>query len=392
MMSRRRFGAGLAAAMVQGLSACATAPPSASLPDVPPGFRPADPDELGLWQNFERNETGYRTSGLCLNAPDLVAYLKDMCCRMAVAYCPDLRLYLLRNPEFNASMAANGMIVVHTGLLLWCANESQVAAVLGHEIGHYLRRHSLARLRDELWKRDAAAFLGLTPYGRHAGAGVDAMIRASLKANSRDHEREADAVGVKLMAAAGYDPVEAARVWERMIAVTRFAGTDAPVSRTEYVYMHTHPLPPERMAALYETAKALGSPAVPPPDMLKRHILPVRGMMLADQLGSGAPTTEALLDVLVRDNPDNAGEVHFFVGEFHRRRGKGREDLDRALAAYRSALVNEGAPADTHRSLGLVLTRLGRRGEAAEAFRTYLRLRPMAPDRDIVAGYLERGG
>ncbi|MEO5375676.1 MAG: M48 family metalloprotease [Alphaproteobacteria bacterium] len=390
MISRRHFTRGLGAGLVCGVSGCVTT--QANQPDVPPGYRPTDADEVGLLRVFDRMEEKLKKSALHLKTPALTAYLKDMCCRMAAPYCPDIRVYVVRNPEFNASMASNGMMQVHTGFLLWCANESQVAAVLGHELGHYLRRHSINRRRDIVGKRDAAAFLGLTGLASIPGMSEAAqtLIFYSVQAYSREHESESDAVGIRLMARGGYDPVEAARVWERMIAVQRQAGND-PTYTKQQIFSSTHPLEAERMGALYGLARGLGPPKDPPPAGLMEHVRPLRGMMLDDQVKSGDDkTTEALLGTILRDNPDDVGMVHFHMGEMYRRR-QNTSDLGLALASYQWALASDGAPPETHRSMGLVLRKLGRQGDAMDSFRTYLRLRPDADDRDVVQRYLAEG-
>ena len=69
------------------------------------------------------------------------------------------QVHLVRTPLFNASMAPNGMMQVWTGLLLRVDDEAQLAAVLGHEFGHYLARHSTERLRDAKSRSAFGAFL-----------------------------------------------------------------------------------------------------------------------------------------------------------------------------------------------------------------------------------------
>src|SRR3546814_15342811 len=66
----------------------------------------------------------------------------------------------MRTPYFNASMAPNGMMKVWSGLLLRVNDEAQLAAILGHEMGHYMQRHTLARMRDMRSKAAIGAFLG----------------------------------------------------------------------------------------------------------------------------------------------------------------------------------------------------------------------------------------
>jgi predicted Zn-dependent protease len=118
-------------------------------------------DEGGLWAMMDREETKLRRSPFSLRGPELHARVQDVACRLAADPCPDIRVHLVRTPFFNASMAPNGMMQVWSGLLLRVDNEAQLAAVLGHEIGHYLERHSLERLRAAKSGSAVGQFLGL---------------------------------------------------------------------------------------------------------------------------------------------------------------------------------------------------------------------------------------
>src|SRR5215831_9630937 len=132
------------------LVACATV-------SLQPGERPTPgSDEAGLWMQMDRAELTLRTSANLVYDPALNEYVRQIVCRLAGPHCDGLRVYIVRNPEFNASMAPNGMMLVWTGLLLRMENEAQLAFILGHELGHYLRRHALQQFRDASTK---SAFL-----------------------------------------------------------------------------------------------------------------------------------------------------------------------------------------------------------------------------------------
>ncbi|HVE54757.1 MAG TPA: M48 family metalloprotease, partial [Ramlibacter sp.] len=112
------------------------------LPDValPARFtRPAlDTDEGGLWALMDREETRLRRSPLVVRDEALTKYLRDLVCSLGGEHCTDVRVHVVRTAQFNASMAPNGSMQVWSGLLLRVDNEAQLAAVLGHELGHYL--------------------------------------------------------------------------------------------------------------------------------------------------------------------------------------------------------------------------------------------------------------
>ncbi|MGH8650333.1 MAG: M48 family metallopeptidase, partial [Burkholderiales bacterium] len=222
-----------------------------------PGYRPAaGSDERGIWSMMDREESGLKTSRFVIRDAELNRYIHDIVCRLGKDHCPDIRGYIVRTPHFNASMAPNGMMQVWTGLLLRCNDEAQLSAILGHEMGHFLRQHSIQRYRDARDKASFSAFLGMGLAVAGAGGAaplVDLAMVASIYAYSRDQEREADQIGLELMTKAGYSPMAAPEVWEQLIVESK-ASTG---SRSSGFLFATHPDPEERQGTLRETAAKL---------------------------------------------------------------------------------------------------------------------------------------
>jgi predicted Zn-dependent protease len=183
---------------------------------APPRFVRPDTasDEGGIWASMDREETKLRRSAFNLRDPQLQPYVQDIACRLGGDHCPDIRVYLVRTPYFNASMAPNGMMQVWSGLMLRVDNEAQLAAVLGHEIGHYLERHSLERLRAAKSSSAIGQFAGM--FGVVGLLGAMGLV-AGMYAYSRDNERDADRIGALLMNRAGFDAGEAAKVWGNLM-------------------------------------------------------------------------------------------------------------------------------------------------------------------------------
>src|SRR3989339_664331 len=126
------------------------------LVDLKPGERPPlSSDEAGIWMMVDKAEMSVATSGQRVMDPELNAYVNDVVCRVAGDYCKDFRVYIMRIPQFNATMSPNGTMVIYSGFLLRAKNEAQLAAVVGHEISHYLRRHSAQRGKDIVDKTNA---------------------------------------------------------------------------------------------------------------------------------------------------------------------------------------------------------------------------------------------
>lgn len=95
--------------------------------DIRPGTRPAlNSDEAGLWLVLDRAERKIRLAGNRVRDVELNTYIADIVCTLAGPYCPDFRTYVMRIPQFNASMMGNGTMQVWTGLLLRSRNEAQL--------------------------------------------------------------------------------------------------------------------------------------------------------------------------------------------------------------------------------------------------------------------------
>jgi predicted Zn-dependent protease len=344
------------------------------LANIKPGQRPAiDTDEAGLWMVMDQAEEKLKTSGHLAKDEKLNEYLKAITCRLVPEYCDDIRVYLIRVPYFNAAMSPNGAMQIWTGLLLRVQNEAQLAAVIGHEIAHYLRRHTLQRMRDLIEKTSALVFvqLGAALVGVPvAGDVIQILTIGSIQAFSRDHEREADGYGIALMSRAGYDPREAAKVWAQLIEENE-ADED---HKNVPIFLATHPASKERNEALKglgERVAARGGPFELGEERFLEHIFPHRAEYLRHELHlRNFAKTEKLLDMLI-ERDVNQGDLRFFKGELYRLRGN-EGDVERALAEYEKAAQTDSPPSEMHRAIGLLCIKVGKKKEALNALNNYL--------------------
>ncbi len=155
---------------------------------------------------------------------------------------------VLRSPEANAFCLPGGKIAVYTGILPICANDAGLAAVMGHEMAHATGRHGAQRVFQQQSMQalltGASFSMSDMDYGSRQtlmgliGAGAQYGV---LLPFSRDHESDADEVGLLYMARAGYDPREAVVFWQRMEA----AGGKNPPE-----FASTHPSHGTRIAQL----------------------------------------------------------------------------------------------------------------------------------------------
>ncbi len=158
----------------------------------------------------------------------------------------DWKFAIINDENVNAFCLPGGKVAVYTGILPIAANNAGLAAVLGHEVGHAVLRHSAERMSQQLLLQTGLSLIAVnfedSPYkGIIAAAmGIGTTYGIELPFSRLD-ESEADKVGLEYMAKAGYDPREAVKLWERMGALQS--------SRPPQI-LSTHPDPATRAKAL----------------------------------------------------------------------------------------------------------------------------------------------
>lgn len=381
-----RFVASLSASAILLMTgACASTAP---VSDIRPGQRPAlESDEAGFWMAFEEFEEDLKASSLVVRDPALNRYVSGIVCNLATDYCDDIRVYIVRHPSFNASMGPNGTMQVFTGLMLRAENEAQLAYVLGHELGHYIRRHTLTRMRDVRNKTDAASVFGLA--GAVVGVPMSGVISggiayASITAYGRNQEREADAIGFEMIRKAGYDPAQAARIWELLMAEAEAGDWPDPPA-----LFASHPPTQERQDTLAQMAeKAADGTWSDYEERYQNTIGQFRAEWLRDDVRMrNFSGSEHLYDRLI-ETGHGRGEMLYFKGEIYRLRDDEGDD-EKAVEAYTRAIAERDAPPEVFRSLAFVEWSLGRREAARQAFERYLEYAPEADDRLMIESHIQ---
>lgn len=204
-----------------------------------------------------------------LDDPVVSEYLNGVGNRLA-AVSPDPRqafeFFALQDPSVNAFALPGGFIGIHTGLLLTAQTESELASVLSHEIAHVTQRH-IARMvagQDRMGMATLAAMaLGLLAARANSNL-AQAVIIGSQAASiqnqinyTRDHEREADRIGVQILQQSGLDARAMPLFMERLQRAMRLYETNAPA------YLQTHPVTTERIADLQNRTEDLTYRQVP---------------------------------------------------------------------------------------------------------------------------------
>lgn len=153
---------------------------------------------------------------------------------------------LIDSETINAFCLPGGKVAFYTGILAVAQNEDAIAGIMGHEIAHATLRHGGERMTQNILAQGGmtAAALGLSLGGLDEATSTNVMgaIGAGIQYGgllpySREHESEADLVGLRYMIEAGYDPNEVPKLWERMAALS---------SERPSEFMSTHPDPLKR--------------------------------------------------------------------------------------------------------------------------------------------------
>lgn len=361
---------------------------------VSPGYKPdVKTDEAGIWLIADKAEAELRDSANRVRDPAINALVSDMVCKLAAEYCKDLRPYVVRMPHFNATASPNGSISIWSGLLIRARTESELAAVIGHEITHYARRHSLARIRNARDNTDVAAIFTLLG----AAAGMPQVVEltnvvavGNIQAFSRDNERESDAEGFYRLVKAGYEPAAAADAWKRILDLKKAKREfeyESYEDRSVRLFVASHPPTEEREKSLRELAEKAAKPTTPPPDRLRQALAGVRLDFLLDEVKLGQfRESKALFELLLKDDP-LPGQIHYALGELYRKRAKEDDELV-ALSHFHQACEAVGAPPEAFRMVGTMRWRRGETEQAKEYFRRYLNAAPNAGDRDLITHYL----
>ena len=232
----------------------ATSPARANtdLPDLgdPSAIILSAEEDQRLGQAFMRS---LRRQVDIIEDPDINAQINAMGYRLLSGADSNLpfNFFVVNAPEINAFAGPGGNIGIHSGLILTAESEGELAAVLAHEISHVTQRH-LARAFQKASRANlqtAAAILAAIILGSHDSQLAHAAIAASTAGQiqkqlnfTRQHEREADRVGIGILARTGYDPKHMAGFFQRLQEAQRYNESQVPE------ILRTHPVTPARIA------------------------------------------------------------------------------------------------------------------------------------------------
>ncbi len=229
----------------------------------------------------------FRSRVPTLDDPQLKAYLEQLTFKLAThSQLTDRRLELIviNNPTMNAFAVPGGVVGTHTGLFMYAQSEDQLASVLSHELAHLSQRHFARRLANQKANSVtsmagllAGLILAATVGGDAGMAAMTASQAAAMDRSlrfSRQNEQEADRIGMDTLHQSGMDPNGVARMFDRMLAATRYTGHHPPE------FLLTHPLTESRIADARNRVRKY--PAKQYPENIEYHLMRARALMAID--------------------------------------------------------------------------------------------------------------
>jgi predicted Zn-dependent protease len=263
-LARRAVWAALLTTSVLWVSGCVSfdheKPQEATIPLPPP--RLAEPEAV---QSSEHKRLVALFGGE-YHAPASEHYLNDILAKLApVSDNPGetYRVTILNTPAVNAFALPSGNLYVTRGLLSLANDGSEVAAVMAHEIAHVAQRH--ASQRAELEKRsEVISKAASVIQNREKGEEVQANARLTIASFSRQQEFEADQIGVRVIAHAGFDPYGATRFLASLgrSSALRAAVLGQSATNERLDMMATHPSTPERVQETLAAARQIAAPGI----------------------------------------------------------------------------------------------------------------------------------
>lgn len=371
----------------------ATPPPYAGV------YQPHGVDEIGWWREDDESERTLTASPLVIRDEKLTGYIKSvLCATVGTDRCSAVRVYVLREPTFNASMSPNGTMRVFSGMLLRVRNEAELGAVLGHEFGHFERRHSLNRFKAQRSGTDLLAWGALLASmapsypGAYRYRDMQLSVYGNLFRYGRDQEREADLLGIGYLNASTMPPQAAASVWQNVMAELSASAAARGLRKPNFkavAFTASHPPEDERAAYLAEMALPDAPGRENGSARYREALSPWLPQLLEDQIKlNDFGASDYLIEALARDGW--TADLWQARGELYRMRGNPR-DFTNAIQFYANAIAINAGLADAHRGLGLALIKSGRPSEGQAALRKYLQLRPDASDAKMIAMLIPGG-
>jgi len=248
------------------LAACSVAPDiGAPQAAAPAAVKPAPAEPELSAAELREHQRILATYGGVYNDPRLQAMVEQLVERLVAASDrPDLhyRVTMLNSRSVNAFALPTGQLYLTRGLIALANDQSELASVIGHEMGHVIARH--AELREEQIRDADLSNRVFTDVVSNPEAGALALARSKLRlaSFSQKQELEADAIGIGIASRAGYDPYGAVRFLASLERNSELKGKQSSaINPSAPDFLSSHPATPQRITNALATARQYKPPA-----------------------------------------------------------------------------------------------------------------------------------
>ena len=334
---------------------------------------------------------------------DLDRYVNEVGRRLAaVSHRPDIpfQFKVIDSSVPNAFALPGGPIAIHRGLLASLENEAQLAAVLGHEIGHVTARHYVQSVSSNMLLNVGLVAVGVGVSMSGTDFGQPIMLGSAVAANmanmkfSRSHEEQSDRLGIDYMVRAGYDPQGAVQLQEYFYKVVE---KEKKPDWLEGLF-RTHPFSMERMEANRRMVNSMPRQSnwTLGEDEFRRRTAALKNAQEAykvfdegQKLAAKKQNSEAMakFDEAIKKAPDRP--------PFYRERGALHikdERYDSAEKDLKKSLSLDSDFYKTHYYLGLLNDKQGKKKEAEAEFKQSMQLLPTREAAYHLGKYYEETG
>jgi predicted Zn-dependent protease len=351
-------------------------------PMIPSVSPPGEDEEARISREFRREA---KKLFKFVNNPEAERYIDRIGRRILAATGPlsfDYRFFVIEDDQLNAFSVPGGSIYVYTGLIERAKSTDELAGVLGHEITH-AKNHHMARSSgpDPISILSLLAMVALArsgSSGQAAGMVGQAVAATRQLAYNRQLEMEADTLGTRYMAAAGFDPKGTIGFLKTLDQERALNPIDVPA------YVLSHPITQERVANAELVVKSLGVTQIRPdePDALKK----VQIIIKMDR-----PTRDQVVaeyEQLVRQKPQDP-DLLYLLGYAEQLQGQ----LPEARKNYEKSRQLKPENPGLQRDIGRLYGEIGDFTAARNAFDHSLALEPNEPLTYLYLGeMLEKSG
>lgn len=286
-----------------------------------------------------------RSDPTFMTDPEVTEYLNRIGYALvsrAKTYTYQFFFFGIRDASLNAFALPGGYIAVHTGTILAARSESELAGVMGHEVGHVIQRHIARMIENQRGNMAVTlgsvllAILAARAGGNSGGQAAAAIAMGSQAAMiqnqlnySQDAEREADRIGLQTMYRAGFDPRGMVDFFKRLQSNNRFYESAAPA------YLSTHPLTVNRLSDIENRTRLLKAQKHTDSldfSLIRARVRVLQGVKHDDWL----KTRDRMQKELLKANGVDAAVLHYGLSVCYTRLRDPQQALVHARAAMKA--------------------------------------------------------